>query len=537
MTQDYRWWQTSVIYQIYPRSFQDSNHDGIGDLPGILSRLDYLQWLGIDAIWLSPIYPSPMVDCGYDVANYTAIDPVFGTLSDFDQLLAATHERGMKLILDFVPNHTSDEHPWFVAARSSRSSAYRDWYIWRDPAPDGGPPNNWLSHFGGPAWAYDAATGQYYLHLFDPKQPDLNWRNPQTRAAMYDVLRFWLGRGLDGFRIDVIWLLIKDAQFRDNPPNPDWKAGDPPWTVLQPTYTEDQPEVHGVIAEMRRVFDEYPERLMIGEIYLPTARLMDYYGPQLDEIHLPFNFALPLLHTWEAARVENVVEAYEAALPEGAWPNWVLGNHDQPRVASRIGAAQSRIAHMLLLTLRGTPTCYYGDEIALPAGTIPPHRVVDPQGVNAGTPGRDPARTPMQWDNGPHAGFSTAAPWLPVSDDYATRNVAAQRTETTSMLTLLQRLLQLRRSSPALQSGSYHTLHAQGEGVFAYLRITEEERMLVVLNFTAIARPVDLSAADTTGTVLCSTHLDYTGEVNLAQVVLRPDEGLLIALPERADLP
>ncbi|HWE61560.1 MAG TPA: alpha-amylase family glycosyl hydrolase, partial [Chloroflexota bacterium] len=278
MAEPYRWWQSGIVYQIYPRSFKDRNDDGVGDLAGISSKLDYVQWLGVDAIWLSPIYPSPMADFGYDVANYTDVDPVFGTLADFDALAQAAHERGLKLLLDLVPNHTSDEHPWFVESRASRDNPRRDWYIWRDPAPGGGPPNNWQSNFGGDAWQFDETTGQYYLHLYHTKQPDLNWRNPEVRKAIYDAMRFWFERGVDGFRIDVIWQMIKDAQYRDNPPDPDWKPGDKPGLRLIRQYSEDQPEVHQVIREMRALSDEYPDRVLIGEIYLPIPRLVTYYG-------------------------------------------------------------------------------------------------------------------------------------------------------------------------------------------------------------------------------------------------------------------
>jgi alpha-glucosidase len=358
------WWQTGVIYQIYPRSFQDTSGDGIGDLRGITQRLSYLTELGVDAIWLSPIFPSPMADFGYDISDYTDIHPPFGTLDDFDALLAAAHSQGLKVILDLVPNHTSDRHPWFLESRASRRSRKRDWYIWKDPAANGGPPNNWLSVFGGSAWEYDGATGQYYYHAFLAAQPDLNWRNPAVRSAIYEVMRFWFRRGVDGFRVDVLWHLIKDDEFRDNPPNADFRPTDPPHHRLVPLYTADRPEVHDVIAEMRRVADEFSDRVLIGEIYLPLERLVAYYGRDLAGMHLPFNFSL-LSTSWHAPSIARLIAEYEAALPAGGWPNWVLGNHDRPRIASRVGPDQARIAAMLLLTLRGTPTIYYGDEIAM----------------------------------------------------------------------------------------------------------------------------------------------------------------------------
>jgi alpha-glucosidase len=367
---DHPWWARGVVYQIYPRSFQDSNGDGIGDLAGIIERLDYLVWLGVDAIWLSPIYPSPMADFGYDVADYCDIDPMFGTLADFDRLIAATHDRGLKLILDLVPNHTSDQHPWFRESRASRNNPKRDWYLWRDPAPDGGPPNNWLSHFGGSGWEFDAATGQYYYHAFLKEQPDLNWRNPAVVAAMQDAMRFWLERGIDGFRVDVIWQVVKDDQFRDNPPNPDFVEGQYHYSRLRPIYTADRPEVHEVVAGMRRVIDAYADRVLIGEIYLPIERLVAYYGENLRGAHLPFNFQL--IHAaWNARGIDRLIREYEALLPQGGWPNWVLGNHDNRGIATRVGVAQARVAALLLLTLRGTPTMYYGDELGMQDVPIP----------------------------------------------------------------------------------------------------------------------------------------------------------------------
>ena len=309
------WWRDGVIYQIYPRSFQDSNSDGVGDLRGIIARLDYLVTLGVDAIWISPFYPSPMADFGYDVSNYCDVDPIFGALSDFDDLIQAVQQRGLKLILDFVPNHTSNQHPWFLESRSSKTNPKRDWYLWRDPAPDGGPPNNWVSHFGGPGWTLDVATGQYYYHAFLAEQPDLNWRNPEVRQAMYAAMRFWLDRGVDGFRMDVLWLLIKDDQFRDNPPSG------------EAVFNADQPETQEIVREMRSLLDGYGDRVLIGEIYLPLKSLVRYYGepaedpsPHLDGAQLPFNFHL-IQTGWEAEPVAQLIRNYEELLPAGAWPN------------------------------------------------------------------------------------------------------------------------------------------------------------------------------------------------------------------------
>jgi alpha-glucosidase len=530
----FAWWQRGVVYQVYPRSFQDSDGDGVGDLPGLLSRLDHLAALGVDALWLSPIYPSPMADFGYDVADFRGVDPAFGTLADFDRLVAAAHARGLKVILDYVPNHTSDRHPWFLESRSSRASPRRDWYIWRDPRPGGGPPNNWLSEFGGPAWTLDAATGQYWYHAYLPQQPDLNWRNPAVREAMLGVLRFWLDRGADGFRVDAIHHLIEDEGLRDNPPNPDWRPGMSPARRLLRARTMDQPEVHEAVAAMRRVSDAYPGgRALIGEAYLPIERLVAYYGADLSGFHLPFNFHL-LSTPWDARAIADLVARYEAALPSGGWPNWVLGNHDRPRLASRVGAAQARVAAVLLLTLRGTPTVYQGEEIGMADVPIPPERVRDPweRRVPGLGLGRDPARTPMQWDAGPGAGFTTAAatPWLPLADDHRQVNVSAQAADPRSMLSLYRALIALRRAEPALSIGRYVAVAAE-EDVLAYERQDEEtgRRLLVALNLGGRARDLSLAAADA-GHVLASTHLDRAGDPVRGTVCLRPDEGVVIGL-------
>ena len=425
--ENFRWWQRGIIYQIYPRSFKDSNGDGIGDLAGIRGKLDYLQELGVDAIWISPIYPSPMADFGYDISDYTDIDPVFGTLAEFDALVGDAHQRGLKVLLDYVPNHSSDRHPWFIDARSSRHSAKRDWYIWRDGAAGGGPPNNWRSNFGGSAWQWDEATGQYYYHAFLKEQPDLNWRNPEVRAAMLGVLRFWLDRGVDGFRVDVMHHIMKDQEFRDNPVNPDYRAGMSPYRELLTTYSADRPEVHEIVEAMRAVVEEYDDRMLVGEIYLPVERLVTYYGASGRGAHLPFNFQLISL-PWHAAAIGAAMARYYMLLPADGWPNWVLGNHDKPRIASRVGLRQARVAAMLLLTLRGTPTLYYGDEIGMQDGAITAEQVRDPYEKNVPGLGlgRDPERTPMQWDATRHAGFSNHTPWLPVASDYRAVNVAAE---------------------------------------------------------------------------------------------------------------
>jgi alpha-glucosidase len=527
------WWDHGVVYEIYPRSFQDGNGDGIGDLEGIRRRLDYLSWLGVDAIWIAPIYPSPMADGGYDVSDYRGIAPIFGTVANFEHLLTEAHARGLKVILDFVPNHTSDQHRWFLESRSSRDNLRRDWYIWRDPAPDGGPPNNWLANFGGSGWEYDAVTGQYYYHAFLKEQPDLNWRNPDVRTAMYDVLRFWLDRGVDGFRVDVLWLLIKDDQFRDNPPNPAWQPNQPGIDRLLQRYSADRPEVHDVVAEMRGVLDTYPSRVLIGEVYLPFERLVAYYGRDMKGAQLPFNFQL-IFAPWRAADIARIVEEYEAALPKDAAPNWVLGNHDQKRIATRVGSSGARLGAMLLLTLRGTATIYYGDELGLKNVAIPQDRVQDRWEKNeAGFGrGRDPARTPMPWDNSPNAGFTTGAPWLPVSPDHEARNVEAFIADQRSILNLYRRLIALRREHSALSVGRFAAVQA-AENVFAFERNDGDTRLLVVLNFAQEQRQVTLPTDADHAMALLSTCLDRDDEYVQAKLKLRTAEGVVLKLIER----
>ena len=523
---DGEWWKRAVIYQVYPRSFQDSDGDGLGDLRGILSRLDHLVMLGVDALWLSPIFPSPMADFGYDVSNYVGIDPRFGTMADFDALLAAAHARGLKVILDFVPNHTSDRHPWFEASRSSRTDPKRDWYIWHDGAPDGGPPNNWLSHFAGSAWEWDATTRQYYLHSFLKEQPDLNWRNPNVKTAMYDVLYFWLERGVDGFRVDVLWVLIKDDKLRNNPPNPDYRAGQTSRDSLLSVYDSDRPEVQGIVAEMRAILDGFAgNRLLIGEIYLPVTRLVAYYGRDLKGAQMPFNFQL-IGAPWVADGLAKLIRDYEAALPPGAWPNWVLSNHDQSRIGTRIGPAQAKVAAMLLLTLRGTPTIYYGEEIGMVDVPIPAALVQDPAekrqpGLGLG---RDPERTPMPWDGSPGGGFTAGTPWLPLDPGHAAQNVAACTEEPRSILHLYQRLIELRRTQPALLLGDIESVESLGT-VLRYVRRHGDKRFTIVLNLGH--RPEDVTTE--TGTIVVSTTMLRTGLAVQDLLRLEADEGVVLA--------
>ena len=518
--QEFAWWQHSVIYEIYPRSFQDSNGDGIGDLKGIARRLDYLVGLGVDAIWISPIFPSPMADFGYDVANYCDIDPIFGTLRDFDLLLEESHRRGLKVILDFVPNHTSDQHPWFLESRSSLENAKRNWYLWRDQ------PNNWLSNFGGSGWEFDGKTGQYYYHSFLKQQPDLNWRNPDVKAAMYDALRFWLRRGVDGFRVDVMWLLIKDDQFRDNPPNPGYRSGQPSSHRLLPVYNSNRPEIHELVAQMRAVLDEFPGRVLIGEIYLPVQQLVSYYGADLKGAQLPFNFQL-LQCAWSAEALARSILNYYGALPPGAWPNWVLGNHDQPRIATRIGAHQARIAAMLLLTLPGTLTLYYGEELGMTNVPIPPEEVQDSAEKNEPGlgQGRDPERTPMLWDASPSAGFTTGSPWLPLGADHAAMNVEALEQDRTSILHLYRQLIHIRGICPTLVGGKLQSVTAD-QHLLSFQRVVEKERLLVLLNLGYDTVRVPLENA----TVLISTSPDRDEESVKGFLDLRPAEGIVLLL-------
>lgn len=531
------WWQSGVVYQIYPRSFMDTTGNGVGDLEGVIQKLDYLNdgsnsSLNIDAIWLSPIFTSPMADFGYDVADYCNIDPLFGDLAVFDRLIEQAHRRGIKVIIDYVPNHTSDRHPWFIESRSSRDNPKRDWYIWRDPGPDNQPPNNWGSHFGGPAWTFDEQTQQYYMHQFLPEQPELNWRNPQVKKALLDVLHFWLRRGVDGFRMDVIWLLLKHPGFPDNPLNPDAPPDLSPNDLRSrqiDKYCSDQPGILDIMRDIRRILDSYSDRCAIGEIYLPVDRWVRYYGENGDGLHLPFNFRL--IHIpWQAGAIRDSVNELEGALPPFAWPNYVLGNHDQPRLASRIGPAQARTAAMLLLTLRGTPTLYYGDELGLENGIIPPDKIQDPPGRNIDpSHNRDVCRTPMQWEPAPFAGFSTVEPWLPVSDNYMTRNVAVQSDNPASMLNLYRKLLLYRRRTPALQWGSYRPLDIPGieDACFIYTRSAGEEKRIVALNFTGESQRISIPDTNQ-GWVDLSTHLDREGKVSLEEIELRPYEGIII---------
>jgi alpha-glucosidase len=519
-----RWWEGAVIYQVYPRSFADSSGDGIGDLPGILSRLDHLRGasgaLEVDALWLSPIFPSPLADFGYDISDYTAVAPEYGTLADLDALIAACHRRGLKVLLDLVPCHTSDQHPWFVESRSSRSSAKRDWYLWADPAPDGGPPSNWVAAFGGPAWEWDPSTAQYYLHSFYPEQPDLNWRNPAVAAAMAEVMRFWFHRGIDGFRVDAIFAAIKDDRYRDNPP--DRRPGSIPGLGVipgpDPLWSYNRPEVHDVVRHLRRVADEFPDRVLVGEAYVPVEELAAYLGSgRDDEFHLAFNFE-PLLSPFTHRDLTLAIERSEALHPPGALPTYAFGNHDQSRQAMRWA--------FMLLTLRGVAVLYGGEEIGMVDAD--PAILPSPPYDRAG---RDGARTPMQWTDEPGAGFTAGTPWLPIIDHEA-RNVAAQAGDPTSLLSLYRRLIAARRASPALAHGEHRSFFGVAPDVLAWLREADEERVLCLVNIAAEPRPCDLARVAArvgvdTGRVVVGTS-DRAGEVTLDDLVLAPLEGVAL---------
>lgn len=523
------WWQHGIIYQVYPRSFQDSNNDGIGDLNGIAARLDYLQWLGIDCVWLSPIFASPMADFGYDISDYRTIHTLFGTMKDFDQLLEQVHQRGMKLLLDLVPNHTSDQHPWFLESRSSKDNPKRDWYIWHEGKEDGSVPNNWLSVFGGAAWEWDGHTRQYYYHAFLKEQPDLNWRNPQVQEAMLDVMRFWLKKGVDGFRVDVMWHMIKDFQLRDNPPVPEAaNTGKLLYDDFIPVYSTDQPEVHQIVRMMRQLTDSFEDRVLIGEVYLPIQKLVTYYGEDNTGAHLPFNFQLLTL-PWNSQEIAAAIDSYEGALPVNSWPNWVLSNHDKPRVASRVGTSQARIAAMLLLTLRGTPTIYYGDEIGMTDVPIPVEEIVDPQGLNLPelNISRDPSRTPMQWGPELNAGFSGHKPWLRLPYNAGRVNVERQKDDAWSMLSFYRKLIEIRKKSAALSVGSYSPVYTDPQ-LISYLRQDHDETFLIILNLShrpAYFRPQNASY---NGVITLSTDEERTGMHVRDVISLAGDEGLLI---------
>jgi alpha-glucosidase len=506
------WWRDGVLYQVYPRSFADSDGDGVGDLRGIIEHLDHLVWLGVEGLWLNPTFPSPNADWGFDVADYRGVHPELGTMGDLDELIAAARDRGIHVLLDLVPNHTSDEHPWFRERR--------DFYVWREGR-DGGPPNNWVSIFGGPAWTRDEETGLWYLHNFDPKQPDLDWWNEDVRAEFDDILRFWFDRGIAGFRIDVAHGIVKDRELRDNPQATEEDNVHFQRLGQRPVFSMNRPEVHDVLRRFRRVADPY-EAVLVGETYVHDLEtLATFYGNGVDELHLAFNFVF-LLAEFDVETLAPIVARTEELMPEHAWPVWTLGNHDVTRFATRWAGGDpglARVVLMLLLTLRGTPVIYYGDELAMEQTEIPPERVVDPEARRTGT-GRDGARTPMQWSDEPGLGFTSAdvEPWLPFGDASAA-NVAAQREDAGSPLRLVRDLIALRRSEEDLRAGAYSQVRASG-GVWVYRR---GSRHLVALNCGD-----EEAVIEGAGEVVVCTDRSRDGEKVEGSLQLAPYEGAIL---------
>jgi alpha-glucosidase len=523
------WWKQAVIYEVALISFQDSGGDGKGDLRGLISRLDHLTWLGVDAVWLTPIHISPMRDLGYDIGDFCAIDPVFGTMEDFDRLVGALHGRGLRLVLDFVPNHTSDTHPWFRESRASRDNPKQDWYVWADPDDNGGPPNNWLSRFGGSAWQWEPSRRQFYYHSFLAEQPDLDWRNPAVRDAMAQVLRFWMARGVDGFRVDASAVLIEDDLLRDDPPAPDYDEARPPPQRLQRVFTDDRPESMDCLEGLRAVVDEYDGRLLAGEVQGKIDRIGHFYGGARPRLHLPLNFAL-LDSPWDALSLQAHIDAYFNAIPADAWPDWVIGGHDKKRIAGRIGQAQARILAMLVMTLRGTPFIYMGDEIGMEDVAIAPERVQDPfeKRVSGYGLGRDPQRTPMRWTGEAKAGFTTGEPWLPVGADVGLRNVERMRADEHSILWLYRALIALRRSEPALTRGDHVPMRATHD-VLCFGRRHGRTVLIIALNISHEPRRWKLDGA---GRVLLSTRLEGGSEPVEGSLLLREDEGVVIKLDD-----
>jgi alpha-glucosidase len=520
------WWRDGVLYQIYPRSFRDADGDGIGDLRGITERLDHLEWLGVDGIWLNPTFPSPNEDWGYDVSDYKGVHPDLGTLEDLDELIAEAGKRGIRVLLDLVPNHTSDRHAWFQDALTGREAAFRDYYVWADPAPGGGPPNNWISNFGGSAWAYHEPTGQYYLAQFLPSQPDLNWWNEDVRESIDDVLRFWYDRGIAGFRIDVCHSIIKDRELRDDPLPTEDDHPQIRQRGLKQVYSMNRPELHDVLRRWRALSGEQePERVLVGETYvLDLEQLIPFYGNGQDELHLAFNFLF--VHAdLDAEQMRANVEGVEAMLPAESWPVWTGSNHDAKRLASRWAGGdpvKARVALLVLLALRGTPFLYYGDEIGLPDADLDPAAALDPVPHRKGDPeeNRDVCRTPMPWNAEEGAGFTTSGePWLPIAADV---DVASQRDDPSSTLHLVRDLIALRRERADLRGGSYESLPAPA-GAWAWRR---GERTVVAVNLSGEPVEVELD-----GTVLVGTDRSRDGERAGGSLRLGPWEGAVVELP------
>ncbi len=529
-----RWWQEMVLYENHLPSLRDGDGDGVGDLAGLIESLDYLAGtLGVSAVWIGPCYRSPLLDQGFDITDHTDIEPTFGDLPTFDRLVSEAHSRGLKLIADYVPNHTSDQHPWFVESRSARESRKRDWYVWADAAPGKQYPNNWVSEVSGSVWEWDERTAQFYMHSHLKEQPDLNWRNSEVRAAMLDVLRFWLDRGVDGFRIDVAHMLMKDPELRDNPPDPDpvlnpYELQDPEFYSQLHVNDRLHPDLHGVLRSINQVLGKYDgDRVAIGEVQaLDWVRWAEFYGERLDELHLPFAFKL-IETPWRAPDLAEAITSLEQALPEGAWAILALGNHDRRRLASRLGRAQARVAAMLLLTLRGSPSLLYGDELGMVDQPVPRERQRDAFGLSGGVT-HDPTRTPMPWSDGPNGGFSASDAdrlWLPICTEHETINVEAQLRDPRSSLSLYRRLVALRQGSDALQAGDWRLHAASDEHCLVYTRTAGSDTKLIALNLTD--QPRELMVAGR-GALTISTSLQRAGEKLNGLLRLSADEGVVI---------
>ena len=512
----HQWWQHAVFYEIYPRSFADSNSDGIGDLNGITAKLDYLKNLGVDAIWITPCFPSPQVDFGYDVADYENIDPMYGTLADFERLASEAKKHNIRIIMDFVMNHTSDQHAWFKESRSSRDNPKRDWYIWRDGKGPNKPPNNWLSTFGGSAWKFDPITGQWYYHFFYPEQPDLNWRNPDVEKAMFDVTSWWYQRGVAGFRLDAVDTLFEDPGLHDNPVLPGKNQyGDP---RMQNLYNTKLPELHGVLQRLRQVADKY-DAVLIGETWTKDIdELKQYYGEHSNELQMPMDFLFARVDKLSAPEFRKQIAGVNAV----GWPVYVLSNHDIVRAYVRYGDgvhndAIAKVMAGLYLTLRGTPLMYYGEEIGM-TNNDPKRRedVKDPIG-RLGWPkekGRDGERTPMQWNTDANAGFSQAKPWLPVPSSYKTHNVESELKNSDSILNFYKRVLALRHQSLALREGEYIALNETDPNVLSYLRRYKDEAVLVVLNMSSSPQQVSFNLQPVGITASSAKTLVTSGKAN-----------------------
>lgn len=535
-----RWPQGAIVYQIYPRSFYDSNGDGIGDIPGVTEKLDYIKGLGVNVIWLSPFYPSPMADFGYDVADYCDVDPIFGTLKDMEKLIKEAHKRDIRIMADLVPNHTSDEHEWFRQSKQSKEDPYSDWYIWRDAKGHDKhgnplPPNNWIEVLtGGPAWEWEPARQQFYLHSFDVRQPDLNWSNPDVRDAIKDVMRFWLDKGVDGFRVDAVSFMAKDPSLRDEPVNPDYHGHGMRYAALQHPYNHGWPQLYAYLSEMAAVLKEKPyqknPRFMVTEAYPdtdePVEEYLQFYEGVDPEVAAPFNFE-GLNLPWRAGSWRKFLDKFHTALDEFdplCVASYAFGNHDQHRIVTRRGEPAARSAAVLLLTLPGMVFIYNGEEIGMENGHIPHDMIQDP-GAKGGS-GRDPERTPLQWTPGANAGFTTAkTPWLPIADNYQTHNIETESKDKDSFLSLYRELGELRNNSPSLQRGSFQVLESSDAHVLIYQRQHESKTHTVVINFSDEARTID--ALDNLGKLILSSATKTKLKTKSSSLHLAPNEAAI----------